>query len=416
MVLVAYSNRINLRLISVNRWLASGENTMLKFFRNSMGLFVVLIVVSTLISGYCYKQSLLEVNLLPRISSFYPWTLQPFSDNALGGVSTTRFIESNSFIRYQYNVIDKLKFPYAGGMISFGVAGNEGNVVDLSRYSTISFLVKCEKLNEMTFHLHSFDPEVTRKDDIMSYRIAARDFSCSPEESKISIDLNHLSVPHWWLKNSNKPITDTQYWLERTRAISFDNDDRGPLNVELETRIASVTLHGRDVHYLWVGSAILLFIWMCYFVVMFNRYTKHIEREINGRISKSISLITYQKLSLSSRKDKEKIQLFQFMEAEFSNADLSLEYTMAQLGLNRKKINELLKSESGLTYTGYLNRLRLAEAAKQLSHDGSRGISDIAYAVGYSNVSYFNRLFKVEFGCTPRIFKELYSTCESQPL
>jgi len=389
---------------------------MLTFYKKSIGLFVMLMIVSALIAGYCYNKALLEVNLLPRINSIYPWNLQSFSDDVLGGVSTTRFIESNNLIRYQYKVIDKVKFPYAGGMISFGMKDNEERIVDFSRYSAISFSVRCEESNEMTFHLHSFDSEVTRKDDIMSYRIAVRDFSCEPEESTITIDLNHLVVPHWWLKKWNRPITDTHYWLDKTRAFSFDNDDRGPLNVELETRITTVVLHGRDVVYLWVGSSILLFLWLGFFIVILKLYTKHIESEVNGRLSRSKSRIAYQKLSLGSRKDKEKMQLIQFMEKEFSNADLSLEYTMAQLGLSRTKINELLRSESGLTYTGYLNRLRLTEASMQLSIDSSREISEIAYAVGYSNVSYFNRLFRVEFGCTPRIFKELYSTCENQSL
>jgi AraC-like DNA-binding protein len=32
-------------------------------------------------------------------------------------------------------------------------------------------------------------------------------------------------------------------------------------------------------------------------------------------------------------------------------------------------------------------------------------VAEIAYSVGYANVSYFNRLFKEEYGCTPKAFR-----------
>jgi AraC-like DNA-binding protein len=34
-------------------------------------------------------------------------------------------------------------------------------------------------------------------------------------------------------------------------------------------------------------------------------------------------------------------------------------------------------------------------------------VSEIAYLVGYANVPYFNKLFKEEFGCTPKSFRAL---------
>ena len=34
-------------------------------------------------------------------------------------------------------------------------------------------------------------------------------------------------------------------------------------------------------------------------------------------------------------------------------------------------------------------------------------VAEIAYSVGYKNVSYFNKLFKEEYGCTPKTFKSL---------
>jgi len=32
-------------------------------------------------------------------------------------------------------------------------------------------------------------------------------------------------------------------------------------------------------------------------------------------------------------------------------------------------------------------------------------VAEIASTVGYANVSYFNKLFKEAYGCTPKIFR-----------
>ena len=54
-----------------------------------------------------------------------------------------------------------------------------------------------------------------------------------------------------------------------------------------------------------------------------------------------------------------------------------------------------------------MNKLRLTESSRLLTDKSSSVVSEIAYMVGYSNVPYFNKLFKVEFGCTPKSFRIL---------
>jgi YesN/AraC family two-component response regulator len=96
------------------------------------------------------------------------------------------------------------------------------------------------------------------------------------------------------------------------------------------------------------------------------------------------------------------------MATEYANPELSLEMAAVSLGVNRTKINEILKEELGLTFSTYLNKLRLTESARLLSENEDANVSEIAYLVGYNNVSYFNKLFKTEYGCAPKIFKVLY--------
>jgi AraC-like DNA-binding protein len=56
-----------------------------------------------------------------------------------------------------------------------------------------------------------------------------------------------------------------------------------------------------------------------------------------------------------------------------------------------------------MSFTARVNELRLQKAFALLTHvqHGKRRISDIAMEVGFSDVSHFNRRFRVRFGDTP---------------
>jgi AraC-like DNA-binding protein len=47
------------------------------------------------------------------------------------------------------------------------------------------------------------------------------------------------------------------------------------------------------------------------------------------------------------------------------------------------------------------------EAARLLTDKASATVAEIAHSVGYANGSYFIRLFKEEYGFTPKAFRNL---------
>ena len=104
------------------------------------------------------------------------------------------------------------------------------------------------------------------------------------------------------------------------------------------------------------------------------------------------------------------------MATEYADPDLTLEKAITILGINRTTINEILKRELGFTFTAYLNKLRLTEAARLLSEKDNASVAEIAHSVGYNNVSYFNKLFKNEYGYTPKTFKYLCQSTEAGEL
>ncbi len=122
-------------------------------------------------------------------------------------------------------------------------------------------------------------------------------------------------------------------------------------------------------------------------------------------MKEDMPLIAYQKLSISPQVDKTKRSLLLFLAQEYADPEISLDIIVERLGINKSKINTILKDELGMTFTAYINKLRLTEAARLLSEYPDETISQIAYRVGFNNASYFNKLFKETYGCSPKYFK-----------
>jgi len=120
-------------------------------------------------------------------------------------------------------------------------------------------------------------------------------------------------------------------------------------------------------------------------------------------------------LTLEPFRDKEKAAILQFIGAHYTDPKLNMSTVTGRIGADRVKINEILKMELGMTFTGYVNRLRLTEAARLLKDDEDTPITDIAYSVGYANVPYFNKLFKEDYGCTPGAFRRLAIQAKAPP-
>jgi len=65
---------------------------------------------------------------------------------------------------------------------------------------------------------------------------------------------------------------------------------------------------------------------------------------------------------------------------------------------------KLFKRTTGLTFTEYLNRVRL-EKAKTLLLDPNRRISEVAYEVGFQSLTHFNRVFRKFEGRSPTDYR-----------
>lgn len=87
------------------------------------------------------------------------------------------------------------------------------------------------------------------------------------------------------------------------------------------------------------------------------------------------------------------------------NEDISIKRASAMLGFDQSYFCRIFKAATGATFTEYLNFVRVCKAEKLLGKT-SLGILDIASEVGFSSVSYFNRVFKKYKNCSPSNYRK----------
>ncbi len=89
-----------------------------------------------------------------------------------------------------------------------------------------------------------------------------------------------------------------------------------------------------------------------------------------------------------------------------SQGDIDLEQAAAQAGLSPFHFLRLFSSVLGVTPHQYLVRSRLRHAARLLADDGL-SITDIAYDVGFGDLSNFVRTFHRAAGISPLRFRQV---------
>ncbi len=103
---------------------------------------------------------------------------------------------------------------------------------------------------------------------------------------------------------------------------------------------------------------------------------------------------------INSVEEKFIVKLQQILEKELSNSEFSSEDFASAVGMSRMQLHRKLKSLLGVSATEFLRNERLKVAADLLKK-GNGNISEIAYTVGFNDVSYFSKCFKEIYQCTP---------------
>ncbi len=366
--------------------------------------------------------------LLPANDSAIPWHSKTITEkgwieeehatetNESGVETSIKLIAADQKIEFTYQLSDEKRYPYAKYFLVFEGAKNQPELTDLSSFYKVSFRVRCSKHSILTVNLRTFDPSVTDVQDLGSYRVATNWFDCATDSRYIEADLRKLEVPTWWLAQYGLDVHKREYSLNNVHALSFDTSRRGPVGTPVNIQVTDLKLHHYNWAYLIVFGVLFICTWVCFAIWLFKQYSRCVTQAVIQKLESDKPLEAYQRLAMEvdqPQANQEQSDVVQYMTKEYANPGLSMDIMVAALGITNVRINQVLKQEIGYTFKAYLNKLRLTEAARLLRTEPDASITEIADSVGYKNVTYFNKVFKDEYNCSPGKFKQLKSLIDS---
>jgi signal transduction histidine kinase/DNA-binding response OmpR family regulator/ligand-binding sensor domain-containing protein len=96
-------------------------------------------------------------------------------------------------------------------------------------------------------------------------------------------------------------------------------------------------------------------------------------------------------------------RLSEEIKTHMQDPDFSVEALAVSVHLSRTQLHRKLKALTGVPATEYIRTIRLTQAA-ELLRDGHLSVTQVAYAVGIENLSYFSRVFRDQYGVLPSQF------------
>ncbi len=370
--------------------------------------FFITLLVNIIVAVVCILAAHPKTNFLPgkEDRNQFEWKLDSFTDKYVGGASTVFLEDKPNLIDFTFKLSHQSELAAAGVLLSFQDKSENGALVkreaDLSAYSKITFWVNCNPAATLRFELALFDKKVTEVDNPLSFRPSMTYFNCENDWQEVVIDLDRLEVPLWWLDMYKFSAGENGFDLRRVNRIVIGSSHQSPYDKDLNVKVRDFYAVGDRPVYLYIYGAFLL-------ACLMGWYTWWLRLRLKKRdetLTTKPQFVGYKQLDLEPSRDREKSAVMLQIAKCFADSDMDIEGVAKATGVSRSKINEILKAEVGCTFTIYLNKLRLNEAARLLAEKAEANITEIVYVVGYKNISYFNKLFKEEFGCTPKEYKQ----------
>jgi DNA-binding response OmpR family regulator len=99
-------------------------------------------------------------------------------------------------------------------------------------------------------------------------------------------------------------------------------------------------------------------------------------------------------------------KIIDIIEENMDNSDFNVTSLAEKIIISRGHLHKKLVALANLTPVDFINHIRLKKSLDMLENTAMK-ISEIGYAVGYSDPKYFSRLFKKQFGKSPSEYQRM---------
>ena len=122
-------------------------------------------------------------------------------------------------------------------------------------------------------------------------------------------------------------------------------------------------------------------------------------------VQDTVELETLVAPQLQNRVDREFWgKMCDVLRQRYSDIDFVIDGMANELGMSQRSLQRKVKALCDCTPVQLIAEYRLRQAVKLL-HDKSKHVTDVAYEVGFGDLSHFYRLFKKEFGKNPTEYR-----------
>jgi AraC-like DNA-binding protein len=125
----------------------------------------------------------------------------------------------------------------------------------------------------------------------------------------------------------------------------------------------------------------------------------------NMRILSDASFRNTETLSYNSRRIE---KIMKYLNDNFDKS-VNLSEAAKIAAMTDVSFSRFFKLKIGKTFVDTLIEIRLGHASRMLI-ETTHGINEIAYKCGFNNISNFNRIFKKKKDCTPKEFRQAYTS------
>jgi len=138
---------------------------------------------------------------------------------------------------------------------------------------------------------------------------------------------------------------------------------------------------------------------------LYVRLEKLIElrRRMQARYS-TFPKLSAEKYAPVQLEDSFLLKIKNVLEQHLSDPNFEIEVLCKALGMSHSQIFRKVKALTGNSISRFVRTIRLHKA-QELLRNSNLNISEIAYEVGFTSLSYFSRTFQAEFGQSPSEFR-----------
>lgn len=130
------------------------------------------------------------------------------------------------------------------------------------------------------------------------------------------------------------------------------------------------------------------------------------RRKFKDQFGKTLQIEPSQ-LNIISEDERFIQRAIEVIEENFTNYELDVENYCKLLGISRMGLYNKIKALTNLSVKEFINTIKLKRAAQLLKESGM-SVTEVTYEVGFRDPSNFSKLFKKQFGISPKAYQNSF--------